>query len=82
MEAEHTGNLQAGLSDRSQPFDHFDSIGDQRRQAACGAGAAMRFDNASYPSLRWLVIEKNSPTPVDLDVYESWCKDNILGQVR
>jgi len=31
----------------------------------------MRFDDASHPGFGRLVIEKNTPAPIDLDVYES-----------
>jgi hypothetical protein len=42
----------------------------------------MSFNDASYARFGWLVIKKNASTPVDLDVYEPWCKDRICRQVR
>ena len=41
----------------------------------------MRLDDASNASLRWLVVEKNAPASVDLDVDESGCKDRVCGKV-
>src|SRR5689334_16334642 len=81
METEHAGNLQASLSDCSQLVDHLASVGDQGWQAARGASEAMRFNDASYPCLGWLVIEKNTAAPIDLNVYESGRKDHIFRQL-
>jgi len=77
MKAEHPGNLQASLSNCSQLLDYLASIGDERWQAACGPGFAVRLDDASYAGFRWLVVEKNAPTCVHLDIYESGCEDRI-----
>ena len=81
MKAENAGNLQTSLGDCSQSLDDLAAIGDEGRQAARGPLLAVRLNDASNASLRWLVVEKNAPASVHLDVDESRCKDRVCGKV-
>ena len=57
MKAENAGNLQASLGDCRQSLDDLAAIGDEGRQAARGPLLAVRLNDASNASLRWLVVE-------------------------
>jgi hypothetical protein len=81
MKAEHAGNFQACGSHGSQLLQHLASIGDQGRQAACRSPLAERLDDAPHTGLRRMVIEKNAPAPVDLDVDKSGRQDRIGGKL-
>ena len=81
MKAENAGNLQASRGDGSQSLDDLTAIGDEGRQAARGPRVAVRLNDASNASFRWVVVEKNAPASVHLDVDESGCEDRICGKV-
>src|SRR5262245_42660729 len=81
MKAEHAGNFEARLSCCSQSLDDLAAIGDEGWQAARGPRLAVRRDDASNTSLRWLFVEKNAPASIHLNVDESGCKDRMSGKL-